>query len=440
MDPILGVFRVVCSNFRRRRGRSLFIDATQPLEVRQLLVAPQDPVVITDVEFPNETAMIVRWDPVDGATMYEGWLSSALFDPKTLINGVLTPDYFTSGFFDEFQYDLETRTAPGNRVRLWVRALNDDGAGPWSAGELIQVPGGPRRDQVQFTDPQRAIYSSPTDERLNVSWEPLDQYGAEIYDVWVNHNGQRIVNLETTETTFQSDVVEDGVYTVWVRARSSQHNGPWSQSLTIALGGTQPQITGPIRNEAPVRPEFTWSAGAAGVDYQLWVQNVDTGVVINQSGITGTAFTPDFDLPDGVYSVWVRQTPDQAPPLPWSSAYRFAVGTNVIPEPPVITLTENFENDSIPPFLAVFAWEPAANAVRYELLIVETRFGDFVERFVDIEGTSIEVDTTNYAPVAFHHRAWLRSIGANGEMSAWSQVGFAVKRSNGEVVLISSEQ
>ncbi len=422
---------------RRRQVHSTFFG--EPLEVRTLLAAPQEPVVITEVQFPNYRSMLVTWNPVDGATLYEGWLSSATFAPQLLPDGQpKTPlTEFNSAQFGVSEFELWSRTAPGNRVRLWVRATNDDGAGPWSVGQLIQVPGGPRRDQVQFSIQQPAVYSPPADSGLNVSWESLSDYGAENYEVWVAQNGQRIVNVTQTEMTFRDESLAAGVYTVWVRAKSEQHTGVWSKSLTLAVGGVQPQVTGPVRNEAPLRPEITWSAGQPEVPYQLWVQNVDTGVVINQSDISGTSFTPATDLADGVYSAWGRQVANNGTALPWSARYQFAVGTSILPEVPVLTVSENTLSDDIEEFRALVQWTPAANAVKYELQLTNLQYGNLAYRYTNLTGATFLTEPLGTTPIG-PYRAWLRSIGANGEQGEWSRpIAFTVHE-DGRIDLISS--
>jgi hypothetical protein len=158
---------------------------------------------------------------------------------------------------------LDSLTFPGARRRVWIRAGNDDGFGPWGPATDFILPGTPEDTPV----------------------------------------------LNVTRNSFYG-------------------------------GAAPPEVTAPIQNEAPTRPEITWSAGVPGVPYQLWVQN-ENGVLINQSAITGTSFTPDNDLADGVYSAWVRQLPANGQPLPWSSRYQFAVGQSSLPEVPVLGFTPN---------------------------------------------------------------------------------------------------
>ncbi len=417
---------------RRRAKHGLIAALCETMEVRRVLAAPVDPVVITDVQYPDPSGTLVNFTPIDGAERYDIWVSDASYQPRLAQGGtgVASGDSFTHAALGNSTL-LTIQSNPGRRLRAWLRGVNDDGAGPWGPAFHILIPGSPPRDQVQFSSNASAAYSGEGQPNLALEWDSLELFGASRYEIWADLNGTRVVNDETTAAEFQSADLETGLYKVWVRGESDAFNGPWSRSMLIAVGADRPEITGPVQNEAPLRPEITWSAGLEGLDYQVWVQN-DDGVIINQAGITGTSFTPESDLAQGLYSVWVRQVSDSGTALPWSSRYRFAVGESRLPGTPVLQFTANLNGDSVEDFRAIFTWDAAANVDHYELFI--SRWFDGVQVFGSEDLTGTEYVT----PVLESgiRRAWLRGIGANGELGVWSNfIQFEVQATNGEVVL-----
>lgn len=429
---------------RQRRGHIIHTDVTsaaEVLETRRVLAAPVDPVVITGVEYPSGSTTYVTFDAVGDATRYELWVSDASFRNGLVPEGrgsTTRQEFFSN---DDLRYNRELLTIDGRRLRLWARGVNDDGAGPWGPAFNMIVGGVDPWDQVRLNE--SAVYLGFGKQTVSASWNPLiwnrwDAAGllATRYEIWANHDGTRVINEETTSSEFQSEELETGLYKIWVRAESEVYNAPWSKPMLVAVGADRPELTGPVINEAPLRPEITWSAGLDGLNYQVWVQAEGQGVVINETGVTGTSYTPTTDLADGLYSAWVRQVTDSGEALPWSSRYRFAVGVSRLPETPVLQLTPNLNGDDVEDYRAIFTWNAAANATRFELHISRRFDGVKVFGADDLTGTTF----TTPVLATGGYRAWLRSIGANGELSLWSEayVDFSVlsgPNRAGEVVL-----
>lgn len=419
----------------QKRRRHRFRTIPEQLETRRLLVAPQDPVVVQSVEF-TATTTIVDWDSVPNTSRYEYWFTTVGFagtgrspghnDPFT------TETRFEGANVGNANLDaLNPSNFPGRRYRVWIRGGSEDGFGPWGPGRDFVLPGTPA-DKPDLNVPRNSFYGGT--DSFTVPWTSLvEAQNADTHEIWVAKDGQRIVNEEQVGATYTSGTLDPGIYRFWVRGESDQLTGAWSDGLTIAVGSDQPELTGPVVNEAPNRPEFTWDTGVPGVPYQLWVQN-ENGLLINQSAIAGTSLTPDADLADGVYSAWVRQVPANGQPLPWSSRYQFAVGQSSLPEIPVLQFTENLNGDAVEDRRAIFSWDAAANTARYELFIADTDTGIAVVRRSDITDTAF---TTDVLP-ANTYRAWLRSIGPNGEVSLWSEfIQFGVASDTGEVILFN---
>lgn len=423
MNFLTLMLRRISRSPRRPNAPKATVATLESLEIRQLLAAPQDPVVIQSVNF-SETTTIIDWDPVDGADRYEHWFTLVGFSGTGPIgrhgNNVVTDPHFEGSRTDGVSSSyLSPLHFPGARRRVWIRAGNEDGFGPWGPGRDFILPGTPPDDKPKLNTIWTSFYWNANS--FTVSWDSLVQsQGAATHEIWVAKDGTRVVNTEVTAGTFTAEGLDPGIYRFWVRGKSDQLIGAWSDGLTIAVGSTQPQLNGPILNQAPTRPEISWTAGVSDVPYHLWVQN-ESGVVINQSNISGTTFTPDSDLADGVYSAWVRQIPASGQPLPWSPRYQFAVGQSRLPEVPELTLIPNENGDAVEDGRAIFTWNAAANAVRYEIYISNRYNGNLILRLNDLTGTEFITDVLGEPGVGGRYRAWLRSIGANGELSLWSE-------------------
>ena len=148
---------------RQRRGHIIHTDVTsaaEVLETRRVLAAPVDPVEIADVIYHDPGSTGVYLTPVADATQYEVWVSDAAFLQRYVGNGRTIgsePTFYSrqlrftdAGGSIDASHKLDTNTGSGNRLRLWARALNDDGAGPWGPAFNLIVGGGQPRDQVQL--------------------------------------------------------------------------------------------------------------------------------------------------------------------------------------------------------------------------------------------------------------------------------------------------
>ncbi len=417
MSPFTKIRSLLRQQRRRRRITTPILGSCELLEIKRLLAAPQDPVVVQSVEFTESRTVIIDWPDVEGADRYEHWFTVVAFSGSgrmgALENNIVTESRFEGTGIGRQGWEFALQR-PGRRVRLWVRAGNDDGFGPWGPAENFIIPGTPR-DKPVLNVTVNSYYGGM--DSFTVAWE---SQGAATHEIWVAKDGARVVNTEVTAGTFTAEGLDPGIYRFWVRGKSDQLIGAWSDGLTIAVGSTQPQLDGPVLNQAPTRPEISWTAGVSDVPYQLWVQN-ESGVVINQSNLSGTTFTPDSDLADGVYSAWVRQIPASGQPLPWSPRYQFAVGQSRLPEVPELTLIPNENGDAVEDGRAIFTWNAAANAVRYEIYISNRYNGNLILRLNDLTGTEFITDVLGEPGVGGRYRAWLRSIGANGELSLWSE-------------------
>lgn len=142
----------------------------------------------------------------------------------------------------------------------------------------------------------------------------------------------------------------------------------------------------------------------------MWLSHEETGQVTRYRDVAGTSVTPETDLPEGVYSVWVRQVSESNIAMPWSSRYRFEVGTSSRPDVPVLTATSNTGGDSVEDFRGIFSWSTSSGAVSYELYIADPR-GGFAEYAKDLTVTdyvSVSLSPNIYS----NYRIWVRALAA----------------------------
>jgi hypothetical protein len=69
-----------------------------------------------------------------------------------------------------------------------------------------------------------------------------------------------------------------------------------------------PTVTGPTSATTATPPTFTWTASAGATRYDLWVDNLTTGVsqVVRQPNVLTNSYTNPTALPAGNYRVWVQ--------------------------------------------------------------------------------------------------------------------------------------
>jgi predicted phage tail protein len=233
--------------------------------------------------------------------------------------------------------------------------------------------------------------------------------------------GQRQVIHQTdlTTTSFTPlNTLPAGSYRAWVRAFNDVGQvSAWSAYRSFTVKGVAPAaptLTGPAGGSSAVAPTFTWTNPVGAVRYDLWVDNVTTGVrqVVRQTGLSTTSFTPDSALPGGVYRVWVRAFDSSGKASPWSASRDFTISAVELAAP---MITGPFGNTSAQP---VITWNAVAGAVRYDLWVNNLTTGQAqVIRQTNVTGTSYQpaspLPTGNY-------RAWVQAWNAAGLFSAWS--------------------
>ncbi len=337
------------------------------------------------------------WSTAAQATEYGLWVNRVGGPTAIIHEPALTETSFTPAT------DL-----PFGEYRVWVRPKNGGTNGIWSPPATFSIA----LQKPTVTSP--SVYDV-TERRPVIGWTASAD--ATEYDLWLSRVGSgsslviREPELTSTEFTPASDLA-DGVYRVWVRAKAESVVSAWSTGLTFEVViGKAPVITAPTGIVATARPEFTWTGNESDT-HELWVNQIGGAArVIHETAITGTSFTPSFDLANATYKVWARKRPATGEAGTWSIPVQFIVGV-----PPGSTQISSItDTDTARP---TFAWSAAPNAVRYELWV-----NDLTRNVIRVIHQTSLTELQHTATVdlaAGQYRAWIRAVAAGNVAGAWS--------------------
>ncbi len=94
--------------------------------------------------------------------------------------------------------------------------------------------------------------------------------------------------------------------------------GTWSSPVDFNVSGKAVfQTTSGTTSDRT--PTLTWTAVTDAARHELWVSRLDGGgVVINETQLTGTSYTPLSNLVPRAYRAWVRAVSSTGQVGPWS--------------------------------------------------------------------------------------------------------------------------
>jgi len=279
---------------------------------------------------------------------------------------------------------------------------------------------------VNFVDPNAAGRPSVTAPgstvatlRPTVAW--TEAVNADHFELVVTNQatGQQMVDLTSlTATTYTpgGDWTQ-GTYRVKVRGINSDGNpGPWSagRSFTVNIPRpSAPTVTGPESPTANTQPTITWNAVANAASYRVVLNNLTTGAkhVIDQSGLTGTSFTPSAALDYGTYRVFVRAINVVGEAGAWSVTRDFRIK-------PVLTPTITGPSATTTDTTPTFTWTAADGADFYALVLNNLTTGEKQVLLVNgITGTSY---TPSVALAPGKYKVKVQGYKSNGLTGAWS--------------------
>lgn len=243
------------------------------------------------------------------------------------------------------------------------------------------------------------------------------------YDLWLSRRDSTGLTLikradGLSDTTFSDNtVLENGQsYTVWVRGRNAALVGPWGTPFHFVAGTSVPtavDITSPADRSSVTenrRPQITWTTSEAAASYDVWISRDGESGAWLRTTTTDAQFTPESDLPTGVYRVWVKAQNGNGASA-WSSPVTIGVGGTV-------SQLNAPTGDPIPA-RPTFAWTPGIPGVAYQLWVNQ------------VGGTSKVVFETGLTTTSFTatsdlaagpYVAWVRQLPASGPPLPWSSV------------------
>ena len=339
--------------------------------------------VTTDGQFQ------LNWTAVTGATGYEVSYTNTATGQVSFVQETVTTNSFTP-----------SSALPIARYNIWVRVKQSNGAtSPWSIPITVQVNTPVTLNSLTFHQ---------TSLRPAISWTAIN--GAVRYEVWANNItasvAQAIHETNVTSKSFTPSADLDfGLYRVWVRAYDAGNvSAQWSGSQDFYIG---PQLIAPLSAQFETTPQFSWSTIAGASTYQLYVQRGST-VVINQSGIAATTFTPSSALPVGDYRWWLRPFTAAARGGAWSPLGEFNVGG----WPTVLTPTGTTASGA-----PTITWTAVTGAGSYEVYLFNDDGLGLIQRTSGITSTSFDPP----ALVDGNYRVWVKSYKTNGDPGSWSR-------------------
>jgi len=343
-----------------------------------------------------------------GAPRYELWVNQVGGTNKIIYQSALNTNSFTP-----------TTPLPNGTFEAWVRPLAADGeSGLWSFLYRFRMD---YRVGPETISPVGVT----TDTTPTFTWKAID--GAAKYDLWVDNlttGVKQVIRVDvphvantTTITYTRPSVLEAGNYRWWVQAVTATGvRGAWSVAKDFQI--PIPTITtprGPITTNTPL---FRWTGVAEFLTYELWVDNLTTGVsqVLRVQGLTNKFYTPTLPLENGSFRAWVRGFDKAGLVSQWSGAADFTVNASVGNAPVAISPSTTI-NDNTP----TFTWRGVTGAATYEILVKNMSDGSqpTVLNVKNIVGTSYTT-TATLAPNR-NYRWWVRAISGSNLAGPWSQ-------------------
>jgi hypothetical protein len=380
------------------------LDPNQPPTGKANITAP-----------PSQTSdrtPTLAWEVVENATQYEVWVNNLTSGESEVIHvfDIGSTSYTPSSNLSYADY------------RLWVRASNSYGDGPWSNSRDFRVTDG------STSPPATPVLTHPssitTDTTPTIRWNAAS--GATSYDLWVNNlttGASRVIREPSlTETSFTpTSALADGTYRAWIQARNSSGVSSWSAALDFTIidpnqAPGKANLTAPSNQTADRTPSFIWDAVPLATQYELWVNNKTTGEseVIHVSNITGTSYTPTSSLYYGDYRAWVRAS-NSFGDGSWSNPHDFTIndGCSSAPSTPSITGPMGVTSDSTP----TFNWTSSSGAIYYDLWVNNVTTGQ--SRVIREQSLTANYFTPSSALPVGTYRAWVQARNMCGE-SNWS--------------------
>ncbi len=207
-------------------------------------------------------------------------------------------------------------------------------------------------------------------------------------------------------TAFAMTGAVNSSYTIRVRRESSDASLS-ETTFEIRVIRAVPVVAGPGSSTTSMRPTIVWVAGLDAVAADVYVQNLDTNVVVRQT-ITGTSWTSASDLGIGRFRVWVRSVNAAGVKSAWSQPTTFTVNT-------AVTVPAQTLGQTVRPTMT---WLPLAGAMSYEIWLTDS--SRKVNPFIRKSGLTSTSWTPSSDLALGTYTFWVRGVDASGRVAAWS--------------------
>ncbi len=366
-----------------------------------------------------DTTPVFKWNKLEGSSRYDIWVNRV---QPTFKDQVLRHQFVATNSY-------ETQVSLGSGTFTWfVRAFDADGvAGDWSASKTFTIG--------------RATFSAPGAVTMNTkptfTWTNM---GAPRYELWVNHIGGKTKIIYqpalTTNSFTPTTPLPNGTFDVWVRPLAFDGEaGLWSLVHRFRMDyRVGPETVSPMGVTTDTTPTFTWKAIDFAANYDLWVNNLTTGVAqvirrtvpaVNRAALI--TYTPANPMPAGNYRWWVQAVTAAGARGAWSVAKDF-----LIPIPNIIT-PRGLITTSTP----TFRWTGVTEFVTYELWVDNLTTG--VSQVLRVQGLTDKFYTPTLPLENGQFRAWVRGFDKNGLASQWSGIAdFTINATIGNAPLAIS--
>ena len=347
------------------------------------------------------------WNAIPGSSRYELKVRRVL---PTVVEGVISDAFISETSFEP------TASLGLGKFQWQVRAYDVDGvAGEWSIVQTITI------GQIAFSKPAPVtVDTTPTFTWNDMDSKPVGQKDTR-YEFWLNQVGGQaryILEPALTSTSYTpSTPLPNGTYDAWVRPLAPDGEaGLWSQVRRFVMDYRVGPVTySPEGTTTDTTPTFRWQAADGAQSYDLWVDNMSTGVqqvirvtVPHKANAKEISYTPAGALTAGDYRWWVQTTATTGLKTSFSAGVDFTV-----PVPSIIN-----PRGSIATNLPLFTWNGVAEYVSYELWVDNVTTGDKeVLRVSDITTKSYQ---TTLPLENGDFKVWVRGFDKDGNVSQWS--------------------
>lgn len=265
-------------------------------------------VVMSPVALSQTSSPDVSWQAVEGASRYRVQIqdritSTNVFSGQTVANT-----------------ELPIRSIlPDGLYRVWVQAISSTGAaGYWSL---------PADFEVRTVTTNLTVNPMPptwvTEGRPRFQWAaPL---GAFTYDLYLS-DGEQVTSINRlAATSFTPDSrLADGNWQFWVRAVTEDGKvGAWSAPYSLTIGSTP--LLSVVTGSGARGVELRWIPVYGAARYDVYIQNLESGLITSAHGILTSTFSTASTLSAGRYRAWVRAISETQTAGVWSLPVDFLI-------------------------------------------------------------------------------------------------------------------